>query len=204
MMILARMLLGTDSSVMPRQLLQSLSAPFFGILMMTPSAQSAGTSPPSHIAAKSGCWIVAASSGSALSSAVRLSCPGDFPLFRDLIALIISSFSGIAVLMSRSSAASGISASSSGGGLFRISLECSVQRSSYSPSVARRDPCLSLILVLALCLVLSTDELCYFVHSPLLVTFRCIFFLCCKPSIYTRLSALTRRLTRRSASLYCC
>ena len=47
MMILARMLLGTDSSVMPRQLLQSLSAPFFGILMMTRFIQSAGTSFPS-------------------------------------------------------------------------------------------------------------------------------------------------------------
>ena len=128
MMILARILLGADSSVMPRQLLQSLSAPVLGILMMTPFVQSASTSPPSHIAARSGCRMAAASSGSALkSSALRLSCPGAFPFFRDLIALIISSFSGIAVLMLRSSAASGMSAASSGGGLLRISLECSVQ-----------------------------------------------------------------------------
>ena len=80
MTILARNFVGTHSSVMPRQLLQSLSAPFFGILRMTPFLQSAGTSSPSRIAAKSGCRMVAASSGPALkSSALRLSCPGAFP-----------------------------------------------------------------------------------------------------------------------------
>ena len=65
-MILAWILLGTDSSVMPLQLLQSLSAPLCGILMLTPFIQSAGTSPPSHRAAKSGCKMVAASSWSCL------------------------------------------------------------------------------------------------------------------------------------------
>ena len=39
-MILARILLGIDGSVMWRQLLQSLIAPLFGILMMTPFVQS--------------------------------------------------------------------------------------------------------------------------------------------------------------------
>ena len=103
-MILARILLGTESIVMPSMLLQSLSAPFFGILMMTPFVQSAGTSSPSHITAKSGCRMEAASSGYALkSSALRLSCPGALPFLRDLIALIISSFPGTAVLMSAAS-----------------------------------------------------------------------------------------------------
>ena len=135
---------------MPCQLLQSLSAPFFGILMMTPSAQSAGTSPPSHIAAKSGWRMVAASSGSALkSSALKLLCPGAFPLLRDLTALSISSFSGIAVLMSRSSRASEMSASSSGGGLFRLSEMFRPTFLLLSFSVVRGNLCLSLMMVLS-------------------------------------------------------
>ena len=77
MMILERIVLGTDSSVMSCQLLQSLSAPFFSILMMTLFVQSAGTSSPSYIAAERDFMMAAAHSGSALkSSALRLSCPG--------------------------------------------------------------------------------------------------------------------------------
>ena len=47
MMILARILLGTDSKVIPRQLLQFLRAPFLGIFAMTPSVQSLGNFFPS-------------------------------------------------------------------------------------------------------------------------------------------------------------
>ena len=36
MMTFAKVLLGVDNSVMPRQLLYSDRAPFFGILMMIP------------------------------------------------------------------------------------------------------------------------------------------------------------------------
>ena len=71
-------------------------------------------------------------------------------ILRDFIALISSFFFGTDVLMSRSSSAFGMSASSSGDGLLRISLNCSVQRSSCSQSVVRRDPWLSLMMVFAL------------------------------------------------------
>ena len=42
MIILARILLGMESRVIPRQLLQSFNAPFFGILIMVASFQSSG------------------------------------------------------------------------------------------------------------------------------------------------------------------
>ena len=97
-MTFARILLGMDSSVIPRQLLQLLRAPFFGILMIMPSDQSSGISFPSHMSVNRGRSMLAASSGSALfSSAIRLFCPGAFLFLRDLIAEIISSFSGGAV-----------------------------------------------------------------------------------------------------------
>ena len=54
MMILARILLGTDSKVIPRQLLQLLRALFFGIFAMTPSVQSSGNFFPSQMPVKSG------------------------------------------------------------------------------------------------------------------------------------------------------
>ena len=54
MMILARILLGTDSKVIPRKLLQLLRALFFGIFTMTPSVQSSGNFFPSQMPVKSG------------------------------------------------------------------------------------------------------------------------------------------------------
>ena len=129
MMILARILLGTDSKVIPRQLLQFLRAPFLGIFTMTPSVQSLGNFFPSQMSVKSGWSRSAASCGCPLNtSALRLSCPGDFPFLRDLTAAMISSFPGGLVLTSRSVSASCISASLGGGGLFRTSLKCSVHR----------------------------------------------------------------------------
>ena len=86
-----------------------------------PSVQSFGISFYSHMAVKSGRSNLAANSGSALKhSAMRLSCPGAFPVYRDLTAEMISSFSaGGAVLTLRSCSASWMSASAVGGGMFR-------------------------------------------------------------------------------------
>ena len=86
-MTLQKILLGTDKRVIPRQLLQSLRDPFFGILIITPLLQSVGISSCSQIFVNKVVRMVAASSGSALnSSAFRLSWPGAFPFFRELMA----------------------------------------------------------------------------------------------------------------------
>ena len=146
MMILARILLGTDSKVIPCQLLQLLRAPFFGISTMSPSVQSSSNVFPSQMSVKSGWNSSAASSGSALNtSALRLSCPGDFPFLRDLMAAMISSFPGGSMLTSRSVSASCISASVNCGGLFRTSLKCFVHRASCLASVVSSHPYLSMI-----------------------------------------------------------
>ena len=106
-MTLQKILLGTDKRVIPRQLLQSLRDPFFGILIITPLLQSVKISSSSQIFVNKGVRMVAASSGSALnSSAFRLSWPGAFPFFRELMAWMISLLVGTPVLMSRSVAAS--------------------------------------------------------------------------------------------------
>ena len=55
--ILARTLLGIDSSVIPRQLLQSLNVPFLGILIITPSFQSSGISFLFHAVVNNGSKI---------------------------------------------------------------------------------------------------------------------------------------------------
>ena len=145
-LIFARILLDTDSKLIPRQSLQLLRAPFFGIFTMTLSVQSSGNFYPSQMSVKSGWRRSAASCVSALNtSALRLSCPGDFPLLRDLMAAMISSFPGGPGLTSRSVSASCISASVGGGGLFRTSLKCSVHRASCSAFVVSSRPCLSMI-----------------------------------------------------------
>ena len=71
----------------------------------------------------------AVSCGSALkTSALRLSCPGDFSVLEGLDGCNDLFFSGGWVLTSRSVSASCISASVGGGGLFRTSLKCSIHR----------------------------------------------------------------------------
>lgn len=86
-MIFVKILLGIDRSVIPCQLLQSLKLPFFGIFIMTPSNQSLGISFFSQMVLKSGWSILEARCGSVLkSSAFRLSWPGVFPFFRELMA----------------------------------------------------------------------------------------------------------------------
>ena len=95
MMTFAKILLGVDNSVMPRQLLQSDRAPFFGILMMTPLFQSSGIFLLSHMVLKSGCNMLAVVTASALnSSALRRSLPGALWFCRELMAAMISSFFG--------------------------------------------------------------------------------------------------------------
>ena len=133
---------------------------------------------------------------------VVLSC--SFTIIRDLIALIISSFSWAAKLMSRSSAASGMSAFSSGGGLFRISLKRSVQRSSCSPFVVGRNPCLSLMMTLALAWYFPQMSFVMLCTVPCWLRFAASSASAARPSMYAHLSALVRRLTCRSVSLYCC
>ena len=143
-MTLQKILLGTDRRVIPRQLLQSLRDPFFGILIITPPLQSDGISSCSQIFINKGVRMVAASSGSALnSSAFKLSWPGAFPFFREFTAWMIYLLVGTSVLMSRSVAAFWMFGSSDGGGLFKTSLRCSVQRLSCSPSDVNKAPFLS-------------------------------------------------------------
>ena len=143
-MTLQKILLGTDKRVIPRQLLQSLRDPFFGILIITPLLQSVGISSCSQIFVNKGVRMVAASSGSALnSSAFRLSWPGAFPFFRELMAWMISLLVGTSVLMSRSVAASWMFGTTVGGGLFKSSLKCSFQRRCCSPSDVNKIPFLS-------------------------------------------------------------
>lgn len=89
--------------------------------------------------------MVAASSGAALnSSAFRLSWPGAFPFYRELMAWMISLLVGTSVLMSRSVAASQMFGITVGGGLFKSSLKCSVHRRCCSPSDVNRIPFISL------------------------------------------------------------
>ena len=85
LMILASIWLSTDSKVIPRQLLQLLRAPFFGIFTMTLSVQSSGNFIPFQMSAKSGWSRSAASCGSALNTSVlRLSCPREFSVLEGL------------------------------------------------------------------------------------------------------------------------
>lgn len=113
----ARILLCTNKCVMPHHLLQSLQAvrEFYYNGILT------------------------------VMPLVQSSSLGAFPFFRDLMAARISCFSGGAVLMSRSTSASCISVSSTGGGVFRISLKYSAQCAFCSLSIIRSFPSLSLI-----------------------------------------------------------
>ena len=81
MTIFPSILLGIDRSVIPRQLLQSLREPFYGVWTMTPLVQSSGAVVSFQIVLKSGCKKSASIAGSALnSSALRLSSPGALPV----------------------------------------------------------------------------------------------------------------------------
>ena len=95
-----------DNKVMPRQLLQFPKLPFFGSLIIVPVFQSSGVSSSSHILWKIWHRILGVSCSSAFSISVQtLSHPGAFPF----------DFPSI----SRSSAASGMSASQGGSARLR-------------------------------------------------------------------------------------
>lgn len=100
----------------------------------------------SQISLKVGWRMVAVRSGSVLnSSAFKLSLPGVFQFFKHCMADVISGTSGGLVLIFNSDSGSLISGSWIGGGLFKISLKCSVHRSSISFSDVNSFPCLSLM-----------------------------------------------------------
>ena len=115
--ILLKNLLGTESRVIPRQLLQSVFAPLLGISTATPLDQSSGITSRSHMSVNSG----GNNTGYTLkSSTFKLSGPGALPFFKDLMALIISSLLGGSMSISRSDGASGMFASSCGCGLLML------------------------------------------------------------------------------------
>ena len=112
MIILARIVLGMESRVIPRHLLQSFYAPFSGILIMVASFQSSGILLSSQTVIMWGRRISAAVAGSVLkSSALRLSGPGALLFFRALMALVVSSLEERDVSISRSLTATGMSGS---------------------------------------------------------------------------------------------
>ena len=179
MMILGRISLSTDSKVIPRQLLRLLRAPFFGIFTMTPS--SSNFSPPPQMYVKSGWSTSATNYGFALNtSAMRLSCPGDFPFLRDLMTAMISSFPGGSVLTSRSVSASCISASVGGGGLFRTSLKCSVPSCVLLGFCREKSPLLVHDRSVSASSVPATHQLGDLADSASLSPACCIFCLACK------------------------
>ena len=176
MIILARILLGMESRVIPRQFLQSFDAPFFGILTMVASFQSSGILLPSQTFIMRGRRISAAKVGFVLkSSALRLSGLRALLSFRALMALIISPLEGGGVSISRSSTATGMSGLVSGDGRFNISLKYSAHRASCVSSDINTFPPLSLIGASKFFSHLPTNLYCDIVQRRL-VSFVCCFF----------------------------
>ena len=66
MMTFAKILLGVDDNAMPRHLLRTVRAPFFGILIMIPSFKSSVTFLLSYVVLKSCCKMLAVLTASAL------------------------------------------------------------------------------------------------------------------------------------------
>ena len=127
--ILANTLLGTESRMIPLQLLQSFNKPFLRILTIAPFVHSVGTCFLYHISSNSGLYMLAARMGSALkSSALRFLCPGALLFFRDFMTRIISSVDGGSRLTLRFDAAGGIFPSGVGASRFNIFLKCLARR----------------------------------------------------------------------------
>ena len=113
---------------------------------MIASFQSSGILLSSQTFIMRGRRISAAIAGSVLKScALSLSGPVALLSFRVLMALIISSLERGDVSFSRSSTATGMSGSVSGGGLFKISLKYSAHRASCFSSDIKSFPSLSFI-----------------------------------------------------------
>ena len=195
---------GTDSRVIPRQLLQSLSDPFLGNLIMTPCLQSCGTSSSRHIMLNR--WV----SSSATVSPPCLSISADISsnpaalLFFSARVAILTSCMLISSIEMQSSLC-GSSASKlyvvSGAGWFSTSLKCSIHRSVCSSSVNRFSPVLLLMgIALPLHVLLSSRAILYRVLlSPLSAAF-------CASSPFSScqcfLSFLQLFFTLRSMCLY--
>ena len=140
-------LLGTDSRVIPLQLLQSDRFPFLGILTMVPHVHSCGSCSCSQMLSNRGRSKSAARLGLIFSSSA---CLGVLLFFSALIALMISCLVGASVL-------GPVSGGFSGAGLFRISKKCSAYLLSCSSSEVNIVPCLSLTRVL---LCLFSPQIC--------------------------------------------
>ena len=122
-----------DNKVMPRQLLQFPKSPFFASLIIVPVFQSSGVSSSSHILWKIWHMILGVSCSSAFSiSAQTLSLPGAFPLLWALMASLPSASVIWSRSISRSSAASGISANLGGSAQLRTYWKCYFHLSFFS------------------------------------------------------------------------
>ena len=128
-----KMLHVIDNKVMPRQLLQFPKSPFFGSLIIVPVFQLSGVFFSSHILWKIWHRILGVSCSSAFSIYVQtLSLPGAFPFFWALMASLTSASVIWSRSMSRSSAASGLSASLGGSARLRNCCKCSFHLSIFS------------------------------------------------------------------------
>ena len=114
--------------------------------MRSPNFQSLGTTSSIHIASNNLYKI----STVVLISAFRASGgmwsgPAAFPLFKCLIARLISSLLGRSQLISRSTSAGKISGVVLGAGLFKSSLKCSAHLFNWSSVLVKTFPSLSFI-----------------------------------------------------------
>ena len=155
-MILQYILLGTDNSVIPRQLVHSVLSPFFGSLTMRPFNHSAGSTLLAHIMLNSSYSLSDISFVSAFNISALKYCqyPGALLFFRLLVALMISSLAGGSRFFSNVSSvsliASFMSGVAEGIGLLRTSLKCSAHLSSCFSSKVILFPFLSLMMELPL------------------------------------------------------
>ena len=94
-MILVRILLGTESIMIPCQLLHDDRSPFFGDFTRYPFSHSSGICSLSHIFIRSG-WIISVEVWtSAFSASGGMSSgPAALPDFKDLMALLTSELVG--------------------------------------------------------------------------------------------------------------
>ena len=112
---LQNILLGTDNSVTPRQLVHSALSPFFGSLTMRLFNQSAGSTSLAQIMLNSVYSLSDISFGSAFKiSALILSIPGALLFLRLLISLMILSLVGGSRFVSNVSSVLPIASSMSG------------------------------------------------------------------------------------------
>ena len=122
----------TDNKVMPRQLLQFPKSPFFGSLIIVPVFQSSGVSSSSQLFWKIWHRILGVSCSSAFSISGQTSLSGAFPFFWALMASLTSASVIWSRLISRSSAASRMSARVGGSAQLRTCWKCSFHLSIFS------------------------------------------------------------------------